>query len=134
MTTSIHEELHHNHIVWKSELSQWRDDVALWKKEMYQAELQLKDLERALKAHREALDAHATSVQDRMLQTNKHESAIAAYEAGEAGEDLPAMAVAHEREVKSQDVQRQAHERIRRHHHSVMANWSLLLKAIDHQM
>ena len=134
MSASLHEELHHDHIVWKAELSKWRDDTALWKKEMCQAEVQIKELEKALKSHREALESHAASVQDRMRQTNKHESAIAAYETGEAGEDLPAMAVAHEQEAKSQDLQRKAHERIRRHHHSVMANWSLLLKTIDHQM
>jgi septal ring factor EnvC (AmiA/AmiB activator) len=85
MSASLHEELHHDHIVWKAELSQWRDDTALWKKEMCQAEVQIKELEKALKSHREALESHAVSVQDRMRQTNKHESAIAAYETGEAG-------------------------------------------------
>lgn len=134
MTTSLHEELHHDHIVWKAEVSQWRDDIELWKNELTQAEAQLKDLELALKAHREALAAHESAIQDREAATNRHELAIAAWEAGETGEDLPAMAVAHEQEIKTQDLQRNAHDRIRRHHHSVMANWSLFMKAIVHQM
>lgn len=134
MAPSIHEELHHSHVIWKAELGLWHDEVALWKKEIADAELHLRDLERALKVHREALEAHSLSVHNRTLHTNQHESAIAAYEAGETGEDLPAMAVAHDREAKSQDLQRKAHERVRRHHHSVMANWSLLLKAIAREM
>lgn len=134
MTTSIHEDLHHDHIIWKAEIRQWHDDVELWANELTQAEAQLKDLEQALKAHREALSAHASATRDREQATNKHESAIAAYEAGETGEALPAMAVAHEREAESQGLQRNAHERIRRHHLSIIANWRLLLKAIDRPM
>ncbi len=134
MTTSIHEELHHDHVIWKAEVSHWRDDIELWRKELEQAEGQLKDLEESLKAHREALTAHASAIHDRMLATEKHESAIVAYEAGETGENLPAMALAHQQETESQSLQRSAHKRIRRHHHSLMANWSLLLKAMDHDM
>ena len=134
MTTSIHEDLHHDHIIWKAEVSQWCDDIELWKTELEKAEAQLKDLEKALKAHREALAAHASSVQDRASATNQHDSAIAAWEAGETGETLPAMALTHEQETKSQALQRSAHQRIRRHHHSMMANWSLLLKAMGHEM
>ena len=134
MATSIHEELHHDHIVWKAEVAQWRDDVELWEHELNQAEAQMKDLEKALKAHREALFAHAAAVREREKVTNSHELALAAYEAGNTGEELPAMAVAHKREEKSQADQRSAHDRIRRHHHTVLANWSLLLKAIKHDM
>ena len=67
MTTSIHEELHHDHVIWKAEVSHWRDDIELWRKELEQAEGQLKDLEESLKAHREALTAHASAIHDRML-------------------------------------------------------------------
>lgn len=134
MTSSIHADLHHDHILWKAEISQWRDDIELWRNELEKAESQVKNLENALKAHREALSAHASALQAREKSTNAHETAIAAWESGETGEELPAMAIGHQRESENQAHQRSAHDRIRRHHHTVIANWSLLLKAIEHQM
>lgn len=134
MTSSIHADLHRDHILWRAEVRQWQDDIELWRNELEKAEAQLKELENALKAHREALSAHASAIQAREHATNAHETAIAAWESGETGEELPAMAIGHQHESENQALQRSAHDRIRRHHHTVVANWSLLLKAIQRQM
>ncbi len=134
MSSSIHSNLHHDHVVWKSEVGQWRDDIELWEDELNKAVSQLQELEKTLKDHRNALSAHASAICEREQATNAHELAIAAWEAGETGEELPAMAVQHQTEADKQARQRSAHDRIRRHHHSVMANWSLLLKAMSHPM
>jgi cysteinyl-tRNA synthetase len=134
VTSSIHTDLHHDHIIWKAEVSQWRDDIDLWENELDKAEAQLKDLEKALKAHREALSAHASAIREREKATDLHERAIAAYEAGETGEELPAMAIGHQQELEKQAQQRSSHDRIRRYHHALIATWSLLLKALRHEM
>lgn len=134
MTTAIHVDMHRDHIVWKAEFGQWRDDLDLWKKELALAESQLLDMEKALKSHRDALAAHTASVIKREQSANRHESEIAAYEMGEPGAELPAMAVQHNSEAQEQTAQRHAHERIRRHHHAIIANCNLLVKAIQQPM
>jgi hypothetical protein len=40
------------------------------------------------------------------------------------------MAKAHGDELASHESRRQIHERIKRHHHTMMAQWNLLLKAM----
>ncbi len=134
MTISLHFDMHREHMIWKAEALQWHDDLELWKNELIQAESQLKELEKALKTHRDALSSHAASIMKREQAANAHEYAIATYESGETGEELPTMAVRHEDEKREQTNQRNAHERIRRHHHAIIANCSLLLKAIQHPM
>lgn len=44
------------------------------------------------------------------------------------------MVIEHQKESEKHARQRSAHDRIRRHHHTIIANWSLLSKAVQHQM
>lgn len=132
MASSIQAYLHHDHIIWKSEVNQWSNDVELWNNELEKVEAQLNDLEFALKAHREALSAHGSAIQAREQAMNSHDTAIVSLDSGETGEVLPP--IGHQRESERQAQQRSAHDRIRRHHHTVIANWSLLLKAIEQPM
>ena len=134
MTESLHIDMHRDHMLWKAETVQWRDDLEFWKNELTRAETQLKDLQKALNVHRDALSAHAASIMKREQEANAHEYAIASYEMGGTGEELPAMAVKHNDEEQEQAKQRSAHDRIRRHHHTIIANYSLLLKAIQQPM
>lgn len=134
MTSSLHTELHHDHIVWKAEAAQWRDDMTIWQNELSLAEEHLRSVQEALAKHRDALTAHALLILQRAQAANRHELALAAYESGETGADLPAMAVEHQQESLHQQQQRAAHDRIRRHHLSMIAACSLLQKAVQNPM
>jgi hypothetical protein len=108
----------------------WRDDLVIWEREIEQALADSKQLEDALRAHRKALQDHleATGAQEQTLY--KHERALAEYERGGPGEDLLPMAKVHKENAEKHAKHAAAHERLKRHHHTVMAHWSLLLEAL----
>lgn len=55
-----------------------------------------------------------------------HEHSLAGFEKGGTGEDLIMLAKAH-----AQEAERQAHERIKKFHHGLLAEWNLLLNVVS---
>jgi hypothetical protein len=68
-------------------------------------------------------------------ELREHEEALARYEQGGPGEErLIGMARHHNAEAARHARQRDAHERAKKHQHTVMARWSLLLRALGEAM
>ena len=130
MSTRSHEVLHADHRHWEADVRMWRDDIEEWRKE--QAQL-FAELETALGAEVAGLKDHATSIgkhDERLLQ---HERLIAQLDHSsepKASEIDARFADAHRKESKKHDTMRQAHERLKRHHHRAMARLAVVLQAL----
>lgn len=129
-----HSEMHSDHRQWSSEETLWEDDIQIWEGELDAALGDIKQLAEVIGEHRKCLEAHGDAVRAARAHRAKHEHALAEYERGETGEDLVVLAQKHEEEGAKHCEQRQAHERVKRHHHTVMAHWRLLLKALSKEM
>lgn len=131
MATPSHATMHHDHRQWLSDNNMWRCDIANWQQEFKKAAADRKQIEAALKEHEQALQVHAASIRLREQDLAAHEHALAEYEQGEAGAQLISLAQSHEKEARKHAQQRDAHERIKRHHHEVLAQINRLHKSID---
>jgi hypothetical protein len=114
----------------RSEDDLWRLEIAAWQQELETAVKELGTLKAALKDHENALQTHAAAIRAYEGDAGEHEHALAAFEQGGSGGELIDMAKTHGEEVSQHTLRRQAHERIKRHHHSMMAQWNLLVKAM----
>lgn len=130
MTVSNHAEMHRDHLRWSSEASMWRSDLAIWQHELADAVVDVEQLKKALEAHGERLRQHAATIRVDELEADGHEHAIVDYEQGGTGTDLPEYAQKHTRETDRQAKDRQAHEQLKRLHHTILAQWRLLLKSL----
>lgn len=130
MTAALHVEMHADHNHWNNELSLWEDDIEIWQMEINKALGELDYLKSTLQEHGKALQAHADAMRLHREHLAKHEKALADYEKGETVEELIAMAPDHQKEGAKHGQERGAHERIKKHHHTMIAQFSLLLKAM----
>jgi hypothetical protein len=122
--------MHCEHREWLSDNSMWRDDLAIWQQEIDHALGDLRTLEDALREHRKVLQCHLDAIAAEELAANQHEHALAEFERGGPGDDLLQMAKPHQENADKHAQQWQAHERLKKGHHTVMAHWSLLHKAL----
>ncbi|MEX2113104.1 MAG: hypothetical protein WD845_07955 [Pirellulales bacterium] len=125
-----HGSMHQDHKQWLSDNDMWRLDIANWQAELREAESSLQDIEAAIKDHTTALQTHAASVRMREQALRAHEHALAEYEQGETGAELIALVEIHRREAADHLQQTDAHERIKRHHHQVIAHLRQVRKAL----
>lgn len=130
MTAALHVEMHADHTHWNTELSLGEDDIGIWQMKIDKALGELDYLRSALQDQRKALEAHADAMRLHREHLAKHEKALAEYEKGEPVEELIAMAPDHQKEGAKHGQERNAHERIKKHHHTMIAQFSLLLKAL----
>ena len=129
-----HAQMHEQHCEMRSEDDLWRLEIASWQRELENAMTGLKTPEAALKAHEKSLEIHAATIRAYEGDAAEHEHALAAFERGGSGGELVDMARGHSEELACHESRRQVHERIKRHHHTTMAQWNLLLKAIGNGM
>jgi septal ring factor EnvC (AmiA/AmiB activator) len=122
--------MHGEHKQWEADIAMWRDDVRMWQKELKQVRSELKELKDRLSEHRKALAAHLRGLRKQTRTLGGHEHALAEYETGGVGEDLVALAKAHGQEIDRHTLQREAHERIKKYHHVVIAQWSHFFKSL----
>jgi hypothetical protein len=130
MPTVTHAVMHHDHRQWLSEHDMWRCDIAAWQEELKKAVTDLKQIESALQEHGRVLQVHATAVRLRGQELATHEHALAVCAQGETGVELTSLAQVHDKEAATHTQQSSAHERIKRHHHAVMAQVRVLQKTV----
>ena len=130
MTAQIHLEMHQDHRLWESEIKSWRGDIHAWQLECKLAWDQLKALQTAIEKHEETLRQHASAIRLDEERMDTHEHAIAEFEAGGRGTDLPGFVPKHQQEADRQTQQREKHDELKRHHHEFIARWGLLVKTL----
>jgi hypothetical protein len=91
----------------------------------------LKNVKAALEEHDKALKAHAAAIRLHHQSLGKHEQALAEFEQGGTAEEPLTMAPEHQKEDARHGQQRNAHERIKKHHHTMIAQLNLVQKALS---
>jgi len=131
MTTTAHEMMHAEHRYWENEFNLWRDDLRAWQHELTKTQGELKQLEDALARHARTLQQHGAALRLEEQKADTHEHEIVKYEQGGEGEELFEMARDHSHEALRHAEHRAAHEQLKRLHHTVIAHWNVLLKALS---
>lgn len=129
-----HREMHAEHRYWRSDTALWNDELQLWQQELQTALADMHKLEDSLKEHQKALAAQAAEVAADSQQITIHEQALADYERGESQEELIALSKVHQKEAEKHRGHWAAQERVKKHHHQLMAHWNVLLKALTAPM
>jgi hypothetical protein len=131
MTTLTHAEMHQQSRFWQNEEALWHDDIRAWEEELTQTLAEAERLQTALLNHQKGLRNHAAAIRLHGQDEATHAHALAEYERGNLGADLLGLAREHQEKINLHIRQRHAHERVKRRHHTVMAHWRLLLKALS---
>lgn len=129
MSKSIQEKLHRQHRQWQGDYETWRADIDAWRRELRSAQAALADVEEALRDLLDAMEVHADVVWENEQRARAHELALS-QEAmtGETRKTDKLRAAAHHRQAAQHERLADAHVRIRRHQHSVVAGIMRLLK------
>jgi chromosome segregation ATPase len=131
MTVGTHDDMHAEHALWREEVSLWKDEIDVWEKELKTAVADLKRLESALRAQQATLEVHWRAIAAHERHLAGHEHALAEFErGGPAKNDLLTTAKDHRHEIPRHAQQREAHERLKRGQRTLMAHWTLGLKAL----
>ena len=130
MITTTHEMMHAEHRYWENEINLWREDLRAWQHELAKTQGEMKQFEEALTGHGRTLQQHGAALRLEELKADAHEHEIVKYEQGGEGEELFDMAREHSHEALRHAEHRAAHEQLKRLHHTVIAHWNVLLKAL----
>jgi septal ring factor EnvC (AmiA/AmiB activator) len=113
----------------------WWEDIEAWRQQHAQAVQALDDIQDALAGLRQALDSHTEEIQRIEHSLHDHERGLAAFvHEGNGAEVQEPMMKNHRQQIFRHACQREAHERIKRHHHTVMAHILTLKTTTDQAM
>ncbi len=125
-------DLHADHRHWISEIEMWQEDLVNWRSEhaiatdlLIQAKEMIVSQESNLAKHeerlrevRDAVDSHERTLSQSMRE-------------GADSETDETSIACHEQKRDTMASQREAHERIKKHHHQSMAKVEVLMQALQ---
>ena len=124
-----HLKIHQDHRLWESDLQMWSVDLRMWDEEAEALNSTLSYINQAIVKHEEALMDHLKSLIDHRDRLNQHEKDITILVEGTPLDT--SLLGAHTSEGKHHEIYRHAHERLKRHHHTIMALTKGLKKALE---
>ena len=130
MSKTIQQKMHEQHRRWQSDSETWRADVDEWNKELRAALGDLREVEDMLRDSLDALAFHADSVWESEQRHGAHELALReeAMSGAEKKTDK-AWAKAHREHAARHERLADAHARIKKYQHQVVAGVMRLLRA-----
>lgn len=131
-TVTSFSNMHTDHQQWQKEHQTWRNEIDHWRKGHTAVLSVLAELQDAIRRHEEALANHVQEIEQIALGLDEHEQSMHAYECQGTGlEQQEPMTKSHQLQEDRQIYQRNVHERIKRHHHTVMTQLAMLKAALD---
>lgn len=128
MKTYDHLQLHQEHGKWDSDVKMWMEDIKIWKEEMVALTEALRFIEEAVHNHKSALKSHSDSILFHQNELQHHERDMRyVLEGSNIDRELLGD---HQKEAARHALQFNAHERLKRYHHSVMTLTKSLKMAI----
>lgn len=129
-------DVHADHRQWQNQVSMWKLDLQAWQGEHKVALEELADVVEMIKLHQTASSAHEKDIAAFADAVKAHEHKLVDHLEKEKGGDVgePAGALAHEQAKKTAETLLQAHERIKKHHHTAMAHVMSLKAALEAAM
>ncbi|MCA9137574.1 MAG: hypothetical protein KDB00_12470 [Planctomycetales bacterium] len=129
MTSSA--SVHADHRQWESDLSMWRDDVDRWGKDHEKALVDLQLVQQRLSDHCQAMAAHVNQFDTHEEHVRAHEHNVAETCRSNEGSGEESFVHGHTEEATRHQQLRDAHERMKKHHHTVIAHIAGLKAAFD---
>ncbi len=123
-------KMHSEHQQWLGDEGMWRDDLAIWEKEIDQALAGMRLMEVALREHRQRLQARLDVIAAEERELTAHEHALAEAARGGPKDALAGMVEPHKDVAARHAKERKAHEALKKQHHTILAHWTLLHKAL----
>jgi hypothetical protein len=128
MSKSIQERFHRQHRQWQDDHAAWRSDIDAWRKELAAALAALAEVEDMLRDSSEALALHADTVWEGEQRLRAHELELwQEARTGAPHKTDRQWAAVHHREAARHERLADAHARIKRHQHRVVAGAMKLL-------
>ena len=124
-----HLKIHKEHTNWVSDLQMWSLDLKMWEEEMDALKKTLQFINDAVKYHEEGLMDHLKMLIDHRNRLNQHERDIKFVVEG-TGLDTK-LSDLHKDEAYHHERYMEAHERLKKYHHKLMAMTRGLKKAIE---
>ena len=128
------EDMQADHRQWDYAHSAWSVDIEHWKTEHESALSELAKLQVIIQQHGAAIAAHAETIERHQDGFRDHERAMDEFQREGGGHIQEAMRNKHRESADRHNGQRAAHERIKKHHHGVMAHLTMLRAAIEAAM
>jgi len=128
MSKTIQEKMHNQHRRWQNDHETWRVDIDEWRKELREAQAALAEVEGVLRDSLDALAVHADAIWDSEQHQRAHELTL--YNetiAGARKKTDKQWAAAHHRQSAQHEQMSDAHGRIKKYHHTVIAEIQRLL-------
>ncbi|WP_350101366.1 hypothetical protein [Fulvivirga sp.] len=124
-----HLKIHQDHCRWESDLEMWSLDLKMWEEESEALNDTLSFITEAIKNHEESLMDHLKTLIDHRNKLNQHEKDITFLIEGTPLDDK--LRESHTNEDKYHEIYRNAHERLKRYHHTLIALTKGLKKALE---
>ena len=126
---STHQNMHREHILWESDLAMWTHDLKMWESELANLEEIMEFFEEAVKQHKLALIDHMRVLASHKSRLERHEIDLGLVREG-SPLDVE-LSEEHTTEQARHTQQFNAHERLKRYHHSLIALSNSLRQALD---
>jgi len=124
--------MHHDHVLWNSDIEMWHQDVSIWKQELEALKNAMISIELTIENHEKSIDAHLMTIDEHRKRLAKHDLDLALISPGSRS-DME-LADSHEDERGRHSIQKEAHERLKKYHHQTMVHVKSLKKALDDAM
>lgn len=119
------------HQLWNKEHSAWRSDTKSWRGDIKAMIAELSDIKAMLKEHDAALQSHLATIGEHEKQERKHEEALKVKSIiGESKKSEGPFVEIHAKESQAHDLQRDAHERMKKHQYTIVGRWGLVRDAL----
>lgn len=134
MSKTVQQKMHEQHRKWQSDYETWRADIEQWKKQLRTALGELREVEDMLRDSLDALEAHADDAWENEQRRYAHELALGEeLRAGMHATDKDWAHRYHEYAARHEGLA-DAHGRIKKHHHGVVAEVMRLVAAARRAM
>lgn len=124
-----HLQAHQDHRSWDSDIKMWSHDIKMWEQEVEALGDAVNFINKAIQNHEEALESHYQALVQHHDRLIKHEVDIKYVREGSLLDDQ--MLETHKDEGAEHEIQRLAHERLKRYHHTIMALTKTLKEALS---
>lgn len=123
--------MHTDHRHWKNDHDVWRRDLGGWEIDYEAALAYLERLRQTIEQHGKSLQTHSQAINSHEAALELHERTMTNFECQGKEERLNEAAVkSHEQRAVDHLNQRDAHERLKREHHTLMAQLTVLDSAV----
>jgi len=127
-------EVHNQHRAWHNENTSMLDDLSMWQTEYERALASLAMSESVMRDHGAALGEHRLTLSRQERALGEHEESVAAMQQAGVDDATDPRDEMHAMVAHSHSAQMAAHERVKAHHHKVVAEVTRLRKVLESAM